>query len=118
MEFLVYRTLAEHDPRAVRPALTHAAAAMGLRATKGQERSTLLDLVTLASVQWLAGEPEAAREAATAALAKIGDTSSHRTWDRLRQMYRLSEPYAGERSVAELRAQIRAAVPPSRRPAE
>ncbi|MCC9310171.1 hypothetical protein LN042_24395 [Kitasatospora sp. RB6PN24] len=118
MEFLVHRTLAEHDPRAVRPALTHAAAAMGLRATEGQERSTLLDLVTLASVQWLAGEPDAARETATTALAKIGDTSSRRTWDRLRQMYRLSERYAGERPVAELRAQIRAAVPPSRRPAE
>ncbi|WP_101379125.1 hypothetical protein [Kitasatospora sp. GP30] len=117
MEFLVYRTLAEHDPRAVRPALTHAAAAMGLRAVKGQERSTLLDLVTLASVQWLAGEPEAAHESATAALAKIGDTSSRRTWDRLRRMYRLSEPFAGEQAVAELRAQIRAAVPPSRRPA-
>jgi hypothetical protein len=78
----------------------------------------VLDLVTLASVHWLAGEPEAGQEAARVALAKIGDTSSRRTWDRLRQMYRLSEPYAGERPVAELRAQIRAAVPPTRRPAD
>jgi hypothetical protein len=118
MQFLVHRTLAERDPRAVRPALAHASAAMALRATRGQERSTVLDLVTLASVHWLAGEPEAGQEAARVALAKIGDTSSRRTWDRLRQMYRLSDRYAGERSVVELRAQIRAAVPPTRRPAD
>ncbi|GAA1989214.1 hypothetical protein [Kitasatospora viridis] len=115
MQFLVYRTLAERDPGAVRPALAHAAAAMAQRARRGHERSTLLDMVTLASVHWIDGEPEAAVEQARAALAKIGYTSSHRTWDRLRQMYRLSDRYAGEPAVAELRAQIRAAVPPPRR---
>ncbi|MFE9428181.1 hypothetical protein ACFYNO_35085 [Kitasatospora sp. NPDC006697] len=116
MQFLVYRTLAEHDPAAVRPALLHAVAAMGQRARTGQERSTLLDQVTLASVHWISGDPEAAVAQARTALGMIGHTSSHRTWDRLRRMYRLSDRFADEPAVAELRAQIRAAVPPVRRP--
>jgi hypothetical protein len=118
MQFLVYRTLAEHDPAAAKRAERHAQLAMSLRAKQGHERSTVLDHVTLASVYWIAGEPEAAREQAEQALGKIGDTSSHRTWDRLRQMYRLSDRFQELPEVAQLRAQVRAAVPPVRRPAE
>lgn len=118
MQFLVYRTLAEHDPGAARLAEQHALQAMALRARKGQERSAVLDLLTLSSVYWIAGEPEEAQVQAKLALAAIGNTSSHRTWDRLREMYRLSGRYQGDAQVAELREEIRAAVPPARRPPE
>ncbi len=118
MQSLVYRTLAEHDPGAAQQAEEHAMAAMRLRAGQGRERSTVLDLVTLASVHWIAGEPERAHQQARLALGAIGDTSSHRTWDRLREMYRLTTRYQQLPQVAELRADIRAAVPPARRPRE
>ncbi|WP_035845307.1 DNA-binding protein NsdB [Kitasatospora azatica] len=118
MQFLVYRTLAEHDPGAARKAVEHAQEAMRLRARRGQERSNVLDHVTLASVYWIAGEPEAAQEQTRSALLKIGETSSHRTWDRLRRMYRLCDRFEALPQVAQLRAEIRAAVPPARRPAD
>ncbi|GAA1069279.1 hypothetical protein GCM10009665_76500 [Kitasatospora nipponensis] len=116
MQALVYRTLAEHDPRAAGQATQHVHSAMRLRARQGKERSTVLDQLTLASVNWIAGEPDEALVQAKLALAAIGDTSSHRTWDRLREMYRLTGRYQDLPRVAELRAEIQAAVPPSRRP--
>lgn len=116
MQSLVYRTLADHDPGVAPLAEQHAMAAMRLRAEQGRERSTVLDLLTLASVHWIAGEPDRALEQSRLALGSIGDTSSHRTWDRLREMYRLTGRYQRLPQVAELRADIRAAVPPARRP--
>ncbi|WP_329561837.1 DNA-binding protein NsdB [Kitasatospora sp. NBC_01266] len=118
MQSLVYRTLAEHDPNAAEQAVAHVRAAMRLRAGQGQERSTVLDLVTIASVHWLTGEPEEAQRQTRQALAQIGNTSSHRTWDRLHRMDRLAARYQALPEVAELRAEIRAAVPPARRPAD
>ncbi|MFE0462592.1 hypothetical protein ACFW1A_25385 [Kitasatospora sp. NPDC058965] len=118
MSSLVYRTLAEHDAAAGPRAEQHVRTSMRLRADQGQERSGALDHVTLAAVHWIGGEPEAAQEQAEEVLAKIGALSSHRTWDRLEQMYRLSDRYRSLPAVAELRERIRAAVPPARRPAE
>ncbi|AUG81357.1 hypothetical protein CFP65_6714 [Kitasatospora sp. MMS16-BH015] len=116
MEALVYRTLAEHDPGAARLAEQHARLALELRERTGMERSTLFDRITLASVYWISGEPDEAQVQAKLALALIGQTSSTRTWDRLREMYRLSGRYQGEAGVAELRAQIEGAMPRRRRP--
>ncbi|BFV60411.1 hypothetical protein KCMC57_up55150 [Kitasatospora sp. CMC57] len=115
MQALVYRTLAEHDPGAARLAERHAQRAMDLRATTGRERSSLLDEITLASVYWLSGEPEGALTHAKLALNSIGQTSSTRTWDRLREMYRLSSRYQGVPAVAELREEIHAVLPEPRR---
>ncbi|MFI9275443.1 hypothetical protein ACIGXM_32760 [Kitasatospora sp. NPDC052896] len=117
MSGLIYRTLAEHDPAALVPARRHVEAALYQRPARGQERSALLDLLSMASVHWIGGEPEGGRHYTELALAQIGHTSSHRTWDRLRRMYRLTDRYRALPQVAELRARIRAAVPPTRRPA-
>ncbi|MEV4614653.1 hypothetical protein AB0K43_18945 [Kitasatospora sp. NPDC049258] len=116
MQALVYRTLAEHDPGAARLAEYHARQAIDLRAGTGRERSALLDRITLASVYWISGEPDAAQVQAKLALAAISQTSSLRTWDRLREMYRLAGRYQGLPAVAELREEITAVLPARRRP--
>jgi hypothetical protein len=118
MSSLVYRTLAEHDPAAAERAELHVLTSMRLRVEQGNERSGALDHVTLASVHWITGEPEAAQAQVDQVLTKIDTISSQRTWDRLEQMYRLSDPYRSLPAVAELRERIRAARPPARRPAE
>ncbi|WP_441248709.1 DNA-binding protein NsdB [Kitasatospora sp. McL0602] len=115
MEALVYRTLAEHDPGAARLAELHARQAIDLREKTGLERSALLDRITLASVYWISGEPDEAQVQAKLAMAVIGQNSSLRTWDRLREMYRLSGRYQGMPGVAELRAEIDIAMPSPRR---
>ncbi len=107
MQALVYRTLAEHDPSAVPLAVRHAKLAIHLRSSNGRERSALLDRITLASVHWLSGEPDEAHVQAKMAMASIGQTSSHRTWDRLREMYRLTARYQGLPVVDELRDELR-----------
>ncbi|MFJ5234949.1 hypothetical protein ACIQBJ_34300 [Kitasatospora sp. NPDC088391] len=114
MQALAYRTLAEHDPGAVPLALRHAERAVLLRQRTGRERSALLDRITLASIHWLSGEPEAARAQAELALRSINDTSSKRTWDRLREMHRLSARYRALPAVAELREQVHAVLPAPR----
>ncbi|MEV4560261.1 hypothetical protein AB0K51_25145 [Kitasatospora sp. NPDC049285] len=111
MQALVYRTLAEHDPGAVPLATRHAQLAIRLRQKTGRERSALLDRITLASIYWISGEPDEAQVQAKLALASINDTSSKRTWDRLREMYRLSGRYQGLPAVAELREQIHSSLP-------
>ncbi|AXI76636.1 DNA-binding protein NsdB [Peterkaempfera bronchialis] len=115
MEALVYRTLAEHDPKAAPLAQRHAKLALDLRSKNGRERSTIFDRLSLASACWIAGQPDEAQVQAKMALALIRDTSSHRTWDRLREMYRLTQQYKGLPEVADLREQIRQAVPQQRR---
>jgi hypothetical protein len=115
MEALVYRTLAEHEPKAAQLAQRHARLALDLRAEQGFERSNVFDHLSLASACWIAGQPDEAQVQAKLALALIRDTSSHRTWDRLREMYRLTQRYQGLPEVADLREQIRAAVPQQRR---
>jgi hypothetical protein len=115
MQALVYRTLAEHDPGAARLAEQHARLAIELRPANGRERSALLDRITLASVYWISGEPDEAQVQAKLALASINHNSSMRTWDRLREMYRLSGRYQSLPEVAELREEIDAALPDRRR---
>jgi len=115
MQALVYRTLAEHDPGAARLAERHARLAIELRPVNGRERSALLDRITLASVYWISGEPDEAQVQAKLAMAAIGQTSSMRTWDRLREMYRLAGRYQGLPAVAELREEIDAVMPQRRR---
>jgi hypothetical protein len=115
MQALVYRTLAEHDPGAAKLAERHARLAIEQRARSGRERSVLLDRITLASVYWISGEPDEAQVQAKMALAAINQTSSMRTWDRLREMYRLSARYQGVPAVAELRDEIHSVMPPKPR---
>ncbi|MFJ9697581.1 hypothetical protein [Kitasatospora sp. NPDC101183] len=106
MQALVLRTLAEYDASAAPSARRHAERVIALREGTGQLRSALFDRITLASVHWMTGEPEAAAEQTRTALKGIGQNSSHRTWDRLREMYRLTARYRGLAVVDELRADL------------
>ena len=44
----------------------------------------------------------------------MGQNSSRRTWDRLRQMYRLTAEYASYPRIQELREEIELALPKPR----
>lgn len=110
MRALAYRTLAEHDPSAARAAEQSATLALALR-VDGRQRSTTFDHLSLASACFLGDEPELADRHARLALAAIQDTSSHRTWDRLRDMHRLSERYADSPAIGQLREEIEDALP-------
>ncbi|MBT2445405.1 hypothetical protein J7E93_36065 [Streptomyces sp. ISL-36] len=110
MQALAYRTLAEHDPAAAVPAQRHAKLALELRRS-GHNRSKLFDYISLASACFIADDPEQADRYARLALVSMGDTSSHRTWDRLREMYRLTGQYAGYAKIEDLREEIALALP-------
>ncbi|ANW21596.1 DNA-binding protein NsdB [Streptomyces clavuligerus] len=112
MEALAYRTLADHDPTAATIAQGHARKALELRAS-GHQRSQIFDYISMASASFIADEPEQADRYARLALVSMGETSSHRTWDRLREMYRLTGQYAGYHRIEELRREIRLALPNS-----
>ncbi|MER6400214.1 hypothetical protein ABT263_29865 [Kitasatospora sp. NPDC001603] len=106
MQALVLRTLAEHDLTAALEARRQAERVIKLREGTGQLRSALFDRITLASVHWLSGEPDAAELQAKMVMNLIGQNSSHRTWDRLREMYRLTARYRGLPVVDELRVEL------------
>jgi hypothetical protein len=110
MHALAYRTLADFDRSAAVQAQIHARQAIKLR-TDGHERSTIFDHLSLASACFIADDPDQADAEARQTLLTIGQTSSHRTWDRLYAMYRLSERYAGHRRIQDLRQQIEAVMP-------
>ncbi len=110
MQALSYRTLAEHDPAAAAIAQRHAKRAMELRGGQRQ-RSMILDYISMASACFLGNDPDQADTFARMALSTIGETSSHRTWDRLREMYRLSSTYAGYPKIENLREEIQRALP-------
>ncbi|PWI41763.1 hypothetical protein [Streptomyces sp. ICBB 8177] len=110
MQALAYRTLAEHDPSAAVPAQRHAQLALQLR-NSGHERSKIFDYISMASACFIADDPEQADRYARLALLTIGQTSSHRTWDRLREMYRLTGRYAEYNGIQDLRDEIRLALP-------
>jgi hypothetical protein len=110
MQALAYRTLAEHEPTAAAHAQLHAKRAIELR-TGGHERSMIFDYLSLASACFIGDDPEQGDRYARMALATIGQTSSHRTWDRLRQMYRLTARYSGRADIQELRREIEATLP-------
>ncbi len=110
MQALSYRTLAEHDVPAATPARYHAQRALELRG-EGFERSKIFDYLSMASACFIAGDPEQADNYARLALLTIGQTSSHRTWDRLREMYRLTGRYSASARIGALRAEIQDAMP-------
>jgi hypothetical protein len=110
MQALAYRTLAEHEPSAANTAQHHAKQALALRA-KGRQRSQIFDYLTLASASFIADDPEQADAYARLALVSMGLNSSQRTWDRLREMYRLTGQYAGYPKFDELREEVRLALP-------
>ncbi|MCB5164339.1 hypothetical protein LG634_05740 [Streptomyces bambusae] len=117
MQALAFRTLADHDPSAAPIAQRHAREALRLRAA-GHQRSQIFDYISMASACFIADDPEQADRYARLALMSMGETSSHRTWDRLREMYRLTGQYAGYAKIEDLREEIKMALPksPSRRP--
>ncbi|MCF4137104.1 hypothetical protein L1856_10275, partial [Streptomyces sp. Tue 6430] len=62
----------------------------------------------------IADDPEQADRYARLALMSMGSNSSRRTWDRLREMYRLTAEYANYPRISELREEIRLALPKPR----
>ena len=110
MQALAYRTLAEYDPTAAAEAQTHAKQAIKLR-SGGHERSVIFDYLSLASACFIADDPEQADRYARMALLTIGQTSSHRTWDRLREMYRLTGRFSDYTKVQDLRQEIETLLP-------
>ncbi|MET4920824.1 hypothetical protein P3L51_00310 [Streptomyces sp. PSRA5] len=110
MEALAYRTLADHDPSAAAIAQRHAKRAIELR-QNGRQRSMIFDYLSLASACFIADDPEQADRYARLALVSMGETSSHRTWDRLREMYRLTGQYAAHATIQDLRREIDAVLP-------
>jgi hypothetical protein len=115
MQALAFRTLADHDPSAAKAAEGHAKRALQLR-DKERQRSKIFDWISLASAYFIADEPERADRYARLALVSVGENSSHRTWDRLREMYRLTGQYAGHSKVEDLRDEIQHALPKQPRP--
>jgi hypothetical protein len=111
MQALAYRTLAEHEPDAAAIAQQHARKALHLRES-GRDRSKIFDHLTLASACFLADDPDQADRYARLALNSMGSNSSHRTWDRLREMYRLTAQYSSCPNVQNLREEIELAMPP------
>ncbi|WP_031087116.1 hypothetical protein [Streptomyces sp. NRRL WC-3549] len=112
MQALAFRTLAEHDPAAANTAQRHARQALDLR-RNGRQRSKIFDYISLASACFIADDPEQADRYARLALVSMGETSSHRTWDRLREMYRLTGQFAGYAKIEDLREEIERALPRS-----
>jgi hypothetical protein len=111
MEALTYRTLAEHDPAASSLAQFHGEQAIELRRGSRYERSKLFDYLSVASAYYLGDEPEQAGNYAKLALNATREMSSHRTRDRLRQMYRLTGRFEQDEEVRELREEILTALP-------
>ncbi|MFE0426676.1 hypothetical protein ACFW15_30725, partial [Streptomyces sp. NPDC058953] len=116
MEALAYRTLAEHEPSAATVAQGHARKALELR-EGGRQRSKIFDYISMASSCFISDDPEEADRYARLALVSMGETSSHRTWDRLREMYRLTGRYSDHATVGALREELERALPysPSKR---
>jgi hypothetical protein len=110
MQALAYRTLAEHEPGAAAIAQHHAKQALELRA-EGHDRSKIFDHISLASACFIGDDPEQADTYARLALSSMGTNSSHRTWDRLREMYRLTGRYSSCPKIQHLREEIRLALP-------
>ncbi|WP_033319729.1 hypothetical protein [Streptomyces yerevanensis] len=110
MQALAYRTLAEHEPAAAAIAQRHAKEALQLR-EKGRDRSQIFDHISLASACFIADDPEQADRYARLALTSMGSNSSHRTWDRLREMYRLTGQYSSYPKIQDLREEIKLSLP-------
>ncbi len=68
----------------------------------------------MASACFIADDPEQADRYARLALMSMGSNSSRRTWDRLRQMYRLTAEYAGYPKIHQLRRRSDSPLPKPR----
>ncbi|KOT94433.1 hypothetical protein ADK86_18075 [Streptomyces sp. NRRL F-5755] len=110
MQALAFRTLAEHDPKAAKIAQVHAKQALRLR-DAGRQRSTIFDYLSMASACFIGNDPEQADRYARLALVSIKENSSHRTWDRLREMYRLTNQYSDYAKIQDLREEIQRVMP-------
>ncbi|KWT60837.1 hypothetical protein ADL21_16915 [Streptomyces albus subsp. albus] len=110
MQALAFRTLAEHDPKAAKIAQVHARQALRLR-DAGRQRSTIFDYLSMASACFIGNDPEQADRYARLALVSIKENSSHRTWDRLREMYRLTNQYSDYAKIQDLREEIQRVMP-------
>lgn len=115
MQALAFRTLAEHDPVAAGTAERHAKRALALR-EENRQRSQIFDYISMASACFIGDDPEQADRYARLALLTISENSSHRTWDRLREMYRLTGQYAGYPKIEHLREEIQDALPRAPKP--
>ncbi|RCG17368.1 hypothetical protein DTL70_27790 [Streptomyces diacarni] len=115
MEALAFRTLADHEPVAAKTAERHAKRALVLR-EEGRQRSQIFDYISMASACFISDDPEQADRYARLALLSISENSSHRTWDRLREMYRLTGQYAGYATVEHLREEMRDVMPRAPKP--
>ncbi|MEV6133415.1 hypothetical protein AB0M05_42580 [Streptomyces violaceusniger] len=112
MQGLVYRTLAEHEPGVAGIAESHAKKALRMR-EGGRQRSQIFDHISIASACFIGDDPEQADRYARLALLTIEQNSSHRTWDRLREMYRLTGRYSTTPAIRELREEIQQVMPKS-----
>jgi hypothetical protein len=110
MQALAHRTLAEHDPGAAAHAQHYAEKALELR-VDGRQRSKIFDYLSMASACFIADDPEKADSYARFALTSMGSNSSLRTWDRLRQMYRLTTHYSDDPKINLLRQEIEQVLP-------
>jgi hypothetical protein len=110
MQALAFRTLAEHEPAAAAVAQRHARLALELR-PDGRQRSKLFDHISMASACFIGNDPDQADRYARLALNSMGETSSHRTWDRLRSMYRLTAQYADYPMIDDLRRELERVMP-------
>ncbi|MYU24825.1 hypothetical protein [Streptomyces sp. SID8352] len=115
MQALAHRTLAEFEPGAAVQARHYADKALALR-VDAQQRSKIFDFLSMASACFIGDDPEQADGFARLALVSMGSNSSRRTWDRLRQMYRLTAEYAEYPRIRELREEITLALPRPRQP--
>lgn len=80
-------------------------------ASTSKQRSKIFDFLSMASASFIADDPEQAASYARLALAAMGSNSSHRTWDRLREMYRLTGQYSSYPKIQDLREEIKLALP-------
>ncbi|MFJ9852407.1 hypothetical protein [Streptomyces sp. NPDC101150] len=110
MQALAFRTLADHDPSVAKIAQSHAKQALRLR-NAGFQRSQIFDYISMASACFIGNDPEQADRYARLALVSIGENSSHRTWDRLREMFRLTNQYASYTKIQDLREEIQHVLP-------
>jgi hypothetical protein len=110
MQGLIYRTLAEHDPSVAAISQRHAKEALRMR-EGGRQRSQIFDHISIASACFIGGDPEQGDRYARQALMTIEQNSSHRTWDRLHEMYGLTGRYSSSAGIRELREEIQQAMP-------
>ncbi|WP_174186464.1 helix-turn-helix domain-containing protein [Nocardia barduliensis] len=74
-------------------------------------RSRAVNLPPLAAAQFRAGDTESAIKTGYQAISAIGNVSSTRCYARLKDLSKAAAPFAAQTEVADLRADIRAAIP-------